>query len=94
MTTSADNWLDLLRAACAETTQTAVAKRLEVSPAMINQALKGNYKGDLNRLRVKVEGVLGGQTVACPVIDNLPKHKCLKYQNRDPKLPETVNSIV
>ena len=80
------NWLDALRRACAESSQAAVARQLGVSAAMINQTLKGTYKGNIGRLRTLVEGILQTQTVSCPVLDNLPKHKCLEYQDRDPKL--------
>lgn len=79
------SWLEALREACAAASQVMVAKRLGVSPSMVNQALKGTYKGDLNRLRTLVEGVLQTQTVTCPVLDDLAKHKCLEYQDRDPK---------
>lgn len=82
---TAENWLDALRAACAADTQASVAKRLGVSPSMINQALSGRYKGDLQRLQALVEGVLQTQTVTCPVLDALAKHKCREYQERDPK---------
>lgn len=83
---SNESWLDALRSACAQRSQSAVARQLGVSTGMISQALKGLYKGDVDRLRTLVEGVLQTQTVACPVLDNLPKNKCLEYQARDPKL--------
>lgn len=82
---TAETWLDALRAACAADSQAGVARRLGVSPSMINQALKGAYKGDVTRLQTLVEGVLQTQTVSCPVLGDLVKHKCREYQERDPK---------
>lgn len=77
------NWLIALRRACEDTSQAAVAKKLGVSPAMISQALKGVYRGDIGRLQTLVEGALLVQTVDCPIIGPLAKHKCLEHQERD-----------
>ncbi|MEI2740926.1 MAG: helix-turn-helix transcriptional regulator [Candidatus Competibacter sp.] len=76
------DWLAALREACAETSQNAVARRLGVSPAMVNQTLKGAYKGDLERLQGLVEGSLLKRQVDCPVAEDMPKHKCLENQAR------------
>lgn len=81
-----ETWLDALRAACAADTQVGVAKRLGVSPSTVNQALKGTYKGDLQRLQTRVEGVLQTQTVGCPALGDIRKDRCQEYQDRNPKL--------
>jgi len=78
-------WQKTLRDACDRTSQTEVARRLGVSPAMVNQALRDQYRGDLERLQALVEGALGGQTVTCPVVGPLRKDKCLDHQGRDRK---------
>lgn len=75
-------WLDVLRAECAASTQSAVAKRLQVSSSMVNQALQGRYKGNLDRLKARVEGVFMGETVDCPVIGSLRRDRCIEYQGR------------
>ena len=82
-TTMESSWITALRKACAETTQAAVARKLGVSPAMISQALKGVYKGDIARLQTLVEGELMAQVVDCPVIGPLLKHRCMEHQTRD-----------
>lgn len=74
------SWLDILRQACIDTSQAAVARRLGVSASMINQALKGAYKGDLSRLQGLVEGVFLRQTVHCPVIGEIGRDTCLHHQ--------------
>jgi transcriptional regulator with XRE-family HTH domain len=83
MSESAADWLDVLRAACAETSQAAVARQLGISSSTINQALKGTYKGNLSRLKTLVEGRLMKQTVECPVIGELAKHQCQEHQARE-----------
>ncbi|MDH4229994.1 MAG: helix-turn-helix transcriptional regulator [Nitrospirota bacterium] len=77
-----DQWLHVLRAECARTTQSDVARRLGVSAAMVNQALKGTYKGNLGRLQERVRGLLLGVTVDCPVLGDLGRDKCLAHQTR------------
>lgn len=76
-------WLTVLREACRAATQATVAHKLGVSPAMISQALKQVYKGDMARLQARVEGVLMNQVIDCPVIGALAKHKCQEHQARD-----------
>lgn len=85
MTTTPDDpdWLMALRDACAETSQSVVARRLGVSPTMINQTLKGAYKGNLSRLQALVEGIYLRQVVDCPIAGDLPKDRCLEHQARD-----------
>ena len=75
-------WLTVLRKTCDETSQAAVARRLGVSPALVNQLLKGSYKGDIERLQKLVEGSLMNQFVMCPVLDKMAKHKCQAHQER------------
>lgn len=77
------NWLAVLREACADSTQSAIARRLGVSTAQISQALAGKYKGDLSRLQMLVEGHLLNKTVRCPVVGECEIHKCEEHQLRD-----------
>ncbi len=73
-------WLGVLRQVCADSSQSAAAKRLGVSAAMINQALKGTYKGDMSRLQGLVEGAYCHQTVQCPVVGEIGMDVCLHHQ--------------
>lgn len=82
MTKHDHDWLTVLREACAASTQAAVAKRIDYSATVVNQVLKGTYNGDLRSVQAAVEGALMGATVDCPVIGELPRHKCLEYQRR------------
>lgn len=76
------DWIVVLRSACRRETQAAVARRLGVSPTMVNQALKGVYRGDLEGLQSRVEGALMGQHVICPVLGQLPRNECMDHQAR------------
>jgi len=79
------DWLVVLREACERkgSSQAAVAKKLKYSPAVINQVLKGTYKGDVNSVQRAVEGALMGLTVECPVIGELARNQCLEFQRRE-----------
>jgi hypothetical protein len=75
-------WLTVLAEECTRTTQAAVAKRVGYSVTVVNQVLKGTYKGDLSRVQQAVEGALMGLTVECPIIGELARDRCLEYQRR------------
>jgi hypothetical protein len=75
-------WMDVLRARTAETSQRKVAEELGVSAAMVNQVLKGSYTGNTDTLRTRVEGAYMDQCVACPVLGRLPVHECEENQKR------------
>jgi hypothetical protein len=78
-TTSSD-WLTVLREQCARSSQAAVAKQLKYSPAVVNQVLKGTYRGDLNSVQRAVEGALMGLTVECPIVGEIARNRCLEFQ--------------
>ena len=68
--------LALLKTKCADMTQVAVARRLNYSPSAVNQALRGNYQGDLTNLLTRVEEVFGSTTVNCPQQGEITLGKC------------------
>ncbi len=73
-------WIDVLRAACSASSQTAVASRIGYSVAVVNACLKGSYKGDLKRVQQAVEGALMGNSVDCPVLGEIPRNRCVEHQ--------------
>jgi DNA-binding transcriptional regulator YdaS (Cro superfamily) len=73
-------WVEVLRAACAVSTQGSVATRLGYSAAVVNQVLKGTYKGDLQRVQRAVEGALMGSVVDCPIVGQIPRQRCVEHQ--------------
>ncbi|MEW6691581.1 MAG: helix-turn-helix transcriptional regulator [Pseudomonadota bacterium] len=77
-------WIDLLREACAASSQKAVAGRIGYSPATLSQVLSGTYKGDLNRVQAAVEGALLQHTVDCPATGMpMERQTCIKHQRTD-----------
>jgi hypothetical protein len=77
------DWLEVLREQCDNSSQAQVSKQLGYSPAVINQTLKGCYKGNLSTVELTVKGCFMAKTVTCPVVGEIAQHICLNYQ----KLP-------
>lgn len=73
-------WVLSLADACDRSSQGQVARRLGISPAVVNQVLGSAYKGRLDRIEVRVRGELMQETVTCPVLGDLSKRECLDHQ--------------
>ncbi|MGR6871215.1 hypothetical protein ACU6U9_02650 [Pseudomonas sp. HK3] len=80
-TINEDRWLQELRAQCQTTSQHKIAKILGYSPSVINQVLKGIYRGDIKKVEQKVRGAFLGETVGCPILGELERNKCIEHQN-------------
>lgn len=77
------DWRHVLADACQRQSQAAVARRLGVSAALVNQVLKGAYNGDLMRIERLVTAYLTDATVTCPYFQHaIPLADCLKHQAR------------
>ncbi len=76
------DWIETLRAECERTSQSRAASLIGYSPAVINQVLRGSYKGDLRRVEQAVKGALMGAVVDCPVVGDMPRNRCIDYQRR------------
>lgn len=74
-------WLDELRKQVDASSLGAVAAAMGVSKAMISQVLNGKYNGSMERVQSLVESVFMGHTVVCPVLGEIPKHKCAAHQS-------------
>jgi len=73
-------WIVVLRDECERHTQKWVADQIGYSAAVVNQVLKGSYKGDLRAVEKAVRGALLNETVQCPVLGELAGNRCLAYQ--------------
>lgn len=80
------HWIEVLRAACAASSQSAVAARIGYSAGAVSAVLSGTYNGNLERVQQAVEGALMASTVDCPVIGDLPRQRCVEHQ-RTPFTP-------
>lgn len=76
-------WIAELRAACTRSSQKAVGTRIRYSSTVVNQVLKGTYKGDLNAVKLAVEGTFMAGTVKCPGFGmEISKTVCAAEQRR------------
>lgn len=78
----APGWVTILAEACNRSSQKAAAGEIGYSATVVNQVLKGTYTGDLTAVQSAVEGAFMHAVVACPVIGELPTHRCLEHQRR------------
>lgn len=76
------DWIEELRAACERLGQKEIGKRVGYSPTVLSQVLKGKYPGDMERVRVQVEGALMGREVDCPMLGEITLDVCRSHQNR------------
>jgi len=81
---AAPEWVIVMAEACdaRASSQSAISGKLGVSSAMINQALKNTYSGRLDKLEQRVRGELMKQCVACPVLGEITKRRCIDEQGR------------
>jgi len=75
-------WVAVLREQCKISSQKEVGLMIGYSNAVVNQALKGTYKGDLKRVESAVKGAFMNETVECPVVGDIATHVCLNYQKK------------
>jgi hypothetical protein len=73
-------WLETLRREVEQHGQRKVAKAIGYSTAVVSQVLSGKYSGDWNAVEMKVRGAYLGDTVRCPVLDELAVNLCLEHQ--------------
>jgi len=80
-TTEAE-WVAVLREQCAASSQKRVGMIINYSNAVVNQVLKGTYKGDLKRVESAVKGAFMNEMVGCPIVGEIATHICLNYQKK------------
>lgn len=74
------DWIEALAEGCAAESQAGLARRLGVSGSMLSSALAGTYPGDMAKLEERVRGALMGATVACPVLGEIGRDRCIAEQ--------------
>ncbi|MFZ6644450.1 hypothetical protein ACO0LO_01935 [Undibacterium sp. TJN25] len=84
MTTSEPRWLELIRAAAAQTSNAAVARLLGYSRTSVSLALKGAYPGGTAKLAAKALEVLEPPVIAdCPYqAKQIPIEVCRELSSR------------
>lgn len=77
------DWVEAMAAACDDSSQNAVAKRLELSAAAVSTVIKRTYQArDYSNIEQVVRGVLMAETLDCPALGELQKDKCLRWRKR------------
>jgi len=74
------DWIEVLRRECERSSQKRVGARLGYSASVISQVINRRYPGDLERIRLAVEGAYCGATVDCPAVGEMPRDRCLEHQ--------------
>ena len=86
MTPTPDDWLAVLRAACAAGSQGRAAELLGISDATVSQVLSGSYRAATTRIERRVRGELMGATCDCPVMGEVSTRVCQDVQERQPPI--------
>jgi len=55
------DWVSVLRKQCSQSSQKRVGVQINYSNAVVNQILKGSYKGDISRVESAVKGAFSGR---------------------------------
>lgn len=76
------DWVRALAQACDRTSQKKLAQEIGYSATVVNQVIKGTYKGDLTAVESAVRGALLDYKVECPVLGELRAHHCLEHQRQ------------
>lgn len=76
------DWVEALAAACAATSQSAVAKRMNRSAAVVSQVLRRKYPGNLAAVEDVFRGAFQALEVACPSMGTIPANECRDWQRR------------
>lgn len=74
------DWIESLAVECARTSQSAVAKKLDRSGALISQVLRRKYPGSLTAIEERFRGVFLDGNVSCPSLGAVPLHQCQDWR--------------
>lgn len=59
-----------------------VAGRIGYSKSAVCHVLRGTYKGKTEKVLVAVERAFSDEQILCPVLGDIPLHRCIEEQNR------------
>ncbi|MEE3071299.1 MAG: hypothetical protein VX378_09375 [Pseudomonadota bacterium] len=85
-------WVEGLARACDESSQNKVAKRLEVSAALISNVLAHKYPGDLARIADLYRGAYESAEVDCPGLGRVALDVCHGWRKKAKHL-QPVNAL-
>ena len=76
------DWIETLREQCRRHGSKEVGDEIGYSKTVISQVLNGKYPGNLAKVEDAVRGAYLGKCVACPVLGELARNRCLEHQQR------------
>lgn len=76
------DWVRALAVACQRASQSAVAKELGRSGAVVSQVLRKKYAGSYQNVEERVRGVLLNGRVECPGLGTVPTHECQDWREK------------
>ncbi len=88
----APDWVLCLAQECRNTSQVKVATKINRSGSLVNQVLKGRYKGDLKAVEDCVRGVFMNGRITCPALGTIPTNECRDWRKKANKFVN-VNSL-
>jgi len=83
------DWIVVLAQACDQASQARVAADLGRSPSLVNQVLKGRYKGDLSAVEARVRGVFMDATRTCPALGRIKLNECQDWREKARRFTNT-----
>jgi ABC-type uncharacterized transport system ATPase subunit len=75
-------WVLALAEDCNRSTQKKVAEKIGIGASTISQILGNNYGGKTHQIADRLSGVYLAKMVQCPVLGEIPRHRCLDQQGR------------
>ena len=76
------DWVFALAEEVNRTSGASTAGRLGYSPALVSNVIANKYPGDIERVAGKVRGAFMGAIVACPVLADIGRDRCLDEQKK------------
>jgi len=76
------DYMQLLRKAVDDHGQAEVARTIGYSASAVNQAIKGTYRGRLDKLLRRVAENYGNARVLCPVLGEITMRRCARERRK------------
>lgn len=86
------DWIKALAEACAASSQSQLAKRLDRSAALVSNVLANTYTGDMPAIEDRVRKLLLAETVNCPALGPITADTCQTWRDRW-KTPAPSNTL-
>ena len=83
------DWITTLATQCDLTSQSRVATLIGYSPGVVSSVLAGTYRGNLASVEDAVRGAFMGSKVICPVLGEIPTHRCLEWRRKATRFAPT-----